>query len=158
MRYLFIIISLVLIAAKKPEKIYKDLYGFAYIPEGKVTLNLYTDSSYLHSVSAFLISKTELTNAEYRKFLGSIKNDFDRQAMHPDTSVWAQRPQKPGQLYLGHYFSHPSFDQYPVVGLNREQIDSYCTWLTDSLSSKFPNLKLKARLPSKFEWIRAAQG
>ena len=29
-----------------------------------------------------------------------------------------------------HYFSHPAYDNYPVVAISREGAELYCKWLT----------------------------
>ncbi len=36
--------------------------------------------------------------------------------------------------FLRNYFSHPSFDNYPVVGISWEQAVDYCNWRTDRVN------------------------
>ena len=87
-KILYLITVFVLLSAfsqnyKRPNKMPKD---FVFIPMGTYIL----DSNKI-SVQAFYISKTEVTNKQYREFLSDLKakRDFDAYKIAmPDTNKW----------------------------------------------------------------------
>jgi formylglycine-generating enzyme required for sulfatase activity len=133
---------------------------YAYVPAGNVLHDYNSDSDKWQkdSLKAFLISPTEVSNLNYLEFLYSFKDDTATfRAIYPDTTVWSQHLMV-SQPYMDHYFNHPAYKVYPVVGITKEQAEAYCNWLTQALAISFPNTKIRARLPTKLEWIRAARG
>ena len=93
--------------------------------------------------------------------------------MLPDTLVWRKKLyfQEP---YMECYFSHPAFNNYPVVGISYRQAIQYCKWRSDMVNEyiylqKHKNAKwsrdsiynppeyVRYRLPTKEEWEYAAQ-
>jgi formylglycine-generating enzyme required for sulfatase activity len=103
-------------------------------------------------VPAFYISKNEVSNLEYRKFVEAIrlKGDADMlKAIAVDTSVWHLLPG-----YAEHYTTHTAFEGYPVVGISHAAAVLYCQWLTDTYGAG----KIEFRLPSRAEWLQAARG
>lgn len=84
----------------------------------------------------FFMDKTEVCNLDWKEFLYWTKqtlSDSKHDAMLPDTAVWVW----PNDSVTTHcpliysYFTHPSFDTYPVVGISYEQAQAYSNWRSD---------------------------
>ena len=73
----------------------------------------------------------ELSNKEYREFINS---DISFKRYLPDTSCWKI---KIGMYepYERHYFRHPSYNNYPLVGISKESAINYCSWLTSKINN-----------------------
>jgi formylglycine-generating enzyme required for sulfatase activity len=126
---------------------------YAYIPNGKAFTE--TDSVL---VDAFYISKYEVTNGEYLEFVNFLLKQGKAEELKiaiPDTSQWL-RVQN-AQPYAAHYFRHPAYAKHPVMNISHKAAELYCEWLTQKINAESKNVKFEVRLPSRNEWLSAAQ-
>ncbi len=104
------------------------------------------------------VSKYEVTNEEYLKFLASMDK---KSKLYPQASIdstgWQCCINMPE---LVSYHRHASFKDYPVVNIAYEGAVEYCKWLTKGYALEAaPNFKKPTfRLPSELEWELAAKG
>lgn len=144
---------------KAPDSHKKISELYCYIPAGIVhhSYNKNNDGWQRDTLKHFLISPTEVTNFQYKEFLYSLKDTPSRyRAMYPDTTVWTQKLAY-GEPLMNHYFSHPAYRDYPVVGVSQHQAREYCEWLETALKATFPDNKFNAHLPTKEQFARAAR-
>lgn len=91
------------------------------------------------TVSSFYMDETEVSNIDYREFLHWRKRVFGEsdpqiwRSMLPDTLVWREELAF-NEPMVETYFRHPSYDFYPVVGVNWKQAEEYCKWRTDRVN------------------------
>ena len=106
------------------------------------------------------ISKTEVSNSQYREFIEDNLNDF---SILPDSSLWKEKIGF-SESYEKYYFRHPSYNEYPVVCISKENALKYCSWLTEQINTKLNNnneslvKEIIVRLPTEIEWKNAAKG
>ena len=81
----------------------------------------------------------EIRNVDWREYTNWMKAVFGKtaprlvQTAQPDFTVWRDELAY-NEPYLENYFTHPAFDQYPVVGVTWEQAMNYCQWRTDRVN------------------------
>ncbi len=112
---------------------------------------------------------------EYLKMKDAAKSKFNRNKdrkqyikqmaidVYPDTLVWVRDfTYSYNEPHARNYFSHPAFDDYPLVGIRWDQANAFCYWRTEMWNSYRTSRGKPAiediRLPSEFEWEYAARG
>jgi gliding motility-associated lipoprotein GldJ len=92
------------------------------------------------TVSSFYMDQTEVRNVDYREYLNWLQRvfidqpDVYRQAL-PDTLVWRSKMSY-NEPYVKYYLRHPSYNNYPVVGVSWLQANDYTTWRTDRVNER----------------------
>jgi len=122
--------------------------GLTLIEGGTFTMGSTQDQQVLYewnniprrvTVSSFYMDITEVRNVDYREYVHWLNRVFGMnnpqvvRAALPDTMVWRD-PMAYNEPFVEYYFRHPSFNEYPVVGVNWLQAQDYCLWRTDRVN------------------------
>lgn len=99
----------------------------------------------------FYADRYELSNLNYREYLAWLKRVHGpysqpyQQAL-PDTLVWTEVLAY-SEPFVEHYFDHPAYDDFPMVGLSPAQAMDYAAWRSDRVYEQL--LLKKKRIQSK---------
>ena len=93
------------------------------------------------TVASFYMDETEVANVDYLEYLywlqriyGADHPEVCRRAL-PDTLVWRARLGY-NEPMVTNYLRHPSYREYPVVGVSWTQAKDYCAWRTDRVNEQ----------------------
>ncbi len=90
------------------------------------------------TIESFYMDETEIANVDYKEYLHWIKRvyvsypEVYRKAL-PDTLVWRSKLAYNEPL-VETYLRHPSYNDYPVVGVSWVQASDYCLWRSDRVN------------------------
>jgi formylglycine-generating enzyme len=108
----------------------------------------------------------DLNRAARRAERQTPRQEFVREYqthIYPDTLAWIHDfSYSYNEPMTEYYFWHPTYDHYPVVGVNWSQARAFTIWRTQYLNSYLAGrgrpFAMKFELPSEAEWEYAARG
>jgi gliding motility-associated lipoprotein GldJ len=91
------------------------------------------------TVSSFYLDRTEVTNLHWLEYVYWMKRVYYKTYPHvykkslPDTLAW-RTALGYREKYVTYYLRHPSYRDYPVVGVSWLQANDFCKWRTDRVN------------------------
>lgn len=114
----------------------------------------------------FFMDESEISNMAWMEYVYWTERIYGKDSKQyadaqVDSNVW-------DEPFRTHYFTHPAYRMYPVVGVSYEQAMAYCQWRSDRVMEQLlinkeqkkntitPS-KATYRLPTRTEWEKVAQ-
>ncbi|MDR2763529.1 MAG: SUMF1/EgtB/PvdO family nonheme iron enzyme [Tannerella sp.] len=112
--------------------------------------------------TAFIDSEGRVVNQTISRPLSSPFDFLHTRivSVYPDETSWINDFKNAyNEPYLRMYFTHPGYDDYPVVGVSFEQATAFCVWRTEYYKKALPAGQIiePFRLPTEGEWEYAAR-
>lgn len=91
------------------------------------------------TVSSFYMDQYETRNVDWREYTHWLEVVFGNVApalvekAQPNKETWREELAY-NEPYLNFYFTHPAYDEYPIVGITWEQAMDFCSWRTDRVN------------------------
>ena len=91
------------------------------------------------TVSSFYMDRTEVTNLHWLEYMYWMKRVYNKTYPHvykkclPDTLAWRSALGY-REKFVNYYLRHPSYADYPVVGVSWLQANDFCKWRTDRVN------------------------
>ncbi|MEY4288418.1 MAG: hypothetical protein RLZZ30_506 [Bacteroidota bacterium] len=91
------------------------------------------------TVASFYMDRTEVTNLHWLEYMYWMKRVYNKTYPHvykkclPDTLAW-RTAMGYREKYVNYYLRHPSYADYPVVGVSWLQANDFCKWRTDRVN------------------------
>jgi len=121
---IYIIILLIVTLTLTSFCIKKTPYHIARIPPGTVKIG-----------SNLFIDKTEITNFSWLEYMYWMERVYGKEsdkynACLPNKNIWLKEDSCLSS-YFDYYLEHPSYRNFPVVGITQEQALKFCKWRSD---------------------------
>jgi len=134
----------------------KENYKKIFVKTGKLKLEFH------EAFQNHYAGTTEISNGEYTEFLNSLKSSGNVELYkkyYPDTARWnTSFSSSYMQPYANYYFSHPAYQNYPVVNITLEDATAYCNWLTEIYKSQNKSQDVvKFYVPNRQQWVVACK-
>jgi formylglycine-generating enzyme required for sulfatase activity len=102
------------------------------VPSGSATVRLFietfNDSIKYKNIenTAFYISKFEISNALFMKFIDDIEDPEKKNRYYPKNELWISETDR---LQFLHYATQ--FPNHPVVNISKDAMSAFCDWLSE---------------------------
>lgn len=139
---LILIVSAQNLIKKLPKKVIGEINAMTYI-KGDTLFAEYNNYTFTRPFKVpgytpkvegvlkdFYLSAVEASNSDWKKFHAAMVAKYGVEKAKqflPDTTVWVQ-PNQYNEPMVRHYYQHPAYANYPVVGISYTQIQEYIHW------------------------------
>lgn len=136
------------------------LFTTSLSPQKKYADILNVKQRFVEVTDTLYADKCEVTVFDYQLFLNAMKESGkDYSAWMYDPTCW-RTILGSNESHATHYYNHPAYIYYPIVGVPYAGAKEFCNWLTEKYNAN-PKRKWKKvifRLPTEAEFIKAARG